>query len=89
MLFFLFEEDFLKNRKNTFERIYDFLEVERLNISVEKWENPSKDLRNQKIDGILDTPNPINQFAKAIIPNQNVRTRLKYFIKELNRKNRA
>ncbi|OQX76276.1 MAG: hypothetical protein B6D64_10165 [Bacteroidetes bacterium 4484_276] len=88
MLFLLFEEDFLKHRKKSFNRIYDFLGVERLNISVDKWENPSKDLRIKNIDGILDTPNPINQFAKAIIPNKNARVRLKYFIKELNRKKR-
>jgi hypothetical protein len=88
MLFLLFEEDFLKNRKKTFNSIYDFLGVERLNISVDKWENPSKDLRVKNIDGILDTPNPINQIAKALIPNKNARVRIKYFIKELNRKNR-
>lgn len=86
MFFILFENDFLNNRKHTFEKIYNFLGVEYEDISVNVKITPQTHYKNQNADKILNTTHPINQFAKKIIPSKKLRTNIKYFFTKLNQK---
>jgi hypothetical protein len=89
MLFILFEEDFLQNRNQTFEKIYNFLGVEHEDISVNVKITPQTKFKSNKADQILNTAHPINQFAKKLIPSKKLRTDIKYFFTKLNQKPNA
>lgn len=86
MLFLLFEEDTIKNREKSFEKIYEFIGVDKLNIPVNIKITPNVRHKSKKADKILNTAHPINQLAKKIISNKNLRTNIKYFFTKLNQK---
>ncbi|MCD4793931.1 MAG: sulfotransferase domain-containing protein [Bacteroidales bacterium] len=86
MLILLFEEDIIKNRKKTFEKIYDFLDVDILDLPVNVKITPNTKYKSKKFNKILNTSHPINQFAKKLIPSQKTRTNIKYLFTKLNQK---
>ena len=87
LFFILFEEDFLKNRKQTIKNLLKFLQVnENENIGVNVKSTPGGTSKYKKANKILNTAHPINQFAKKIIPSKKLRTNIKYFITKLNQK---
>ena len=86
LLFLLFEEDTINNRKKTFEKIYRFLEVENANISVDVKVTPDIAWKSNRIDKILNTAHPINQLIKNFIPSKNLRMKMKYWLMHFNRK---
>jgi len=86
MLFILFENDFLQNRQKTFEKIYNFLGIKDEKLSINIKNTPGGALKSKKTDKILNTSNPINKFAKKLIPNKKTRTNIKYFFTKLNQK---
>jgi hypothetical protein len=86
MMFVIFEDDFLNNRKHTFEKIYDFLGVEHEDISVNVKITPQTHFKSQNADKILNSAHPINQLAKNLIPSKKLRTDIKYFFTKLNQK---
>ena len=86
MFFILFEEDFLQNRQETFDKIYAFLGLKNENISLNVKNTPGIASKSTKADKILNTANPINQFAKKIIPSKKLRTNIKYFFTKINQK---
>ncbi|MCD4698250.1 MAG: sulfotransferase [Bacteroidales bacterium] len=89
MLFLLFEDDLVRDRKNTFKRIYDFLDVEWVNISLNVKNLAAGKSRSGVVDEVLNTSHSLNRFAKTIIPNKNLRTNIKYLLNQLNRKKQA
>jgi len=86
MLFLLFEEDLVDNRKETFFRIYDFLGVKRINISPNVKSLSSGETRSETMDGVLNSQHLLNRIAKAIIPSPNLRTNIKFYLNKLNKK---
>ncbi|MCD4793932.1 MAG: sulfotransferase domain-containing protein [Bacteroidales bacterium] len=87
MFFILFEEDFLSNRKKTIQNLLKFLQVnENEKIGIDIQSIPGGKSKSEKANKILNTPHPINQFAKKIIPSKKLRTNIKYFITKLNQK---
>ncbi len=86
MLFLLFEEVLIDKRKETFDRVYDFLGVDRINISPNVKSLSAAKTRSDTMDGLLNSKHPFNRMVKAIIPNQNLRTNIKYYLNNLNKK---
>ena len=86
MLFILFEKDFLQDRKQTIDKIYNFLNIKKENISVNIKLTPQTHHKSKKADKILNTSNPFNQFAKKLIPSKKLRTNIKYFFTKINQK---
>lgn len=87
ILILKFEQDFLKKRKETIETILKFINVnstEQLALNVKA--TPQVSWKSQKIFKLLNTKNKINQFAKKIINNKQLRIKLKYFFSSLNQK---
>ena len=83
MLFLLFKEDTLKNREESFKKIYEFIGVDTLDIPVNVKITPNVTFKSEKTDKILNTAHPINQFAKKLIK---LRTNIKYFFTKINQK---
>ncbi len=77
MLLLLFEEDTIKNRKQTFEKIYEFLGVENANISLDVKVTPDIGWKSDKVENVLNTAHPVNQTVKKLIPSRNLRMKIK------------
>ncbi len=87
MFFMLFEDDFLKNKENSIKDLLKFLQVddnEELALNIKN--TPGTASKSEKADKILNTANPINRFAKKIIPSKKARTNIKYFFTKINQK---
>ncbi len=87
ILILLFKKDFLDNKKETIKKILDFINVDSsvslpLNIKA----TPDVNWKSQFLNKILNTANPINQFAKKIIPSKKTRLKIKYFFSNFNQK---
>lgn len=81
---FLFEDDFLKDPESMIREIQDFLEVDFENLNTTISETVANRINNEKVDQLPDTPNPVNQFLKKIIPAQTIRTLMKHKMNALN-----
>lgn len=84
MLFFLFESDFIDNRRGMIEKICDFLDVDKLELDLDVKANASAVLRSEKADYLLNTANPVNQFAKSLLPSKGLRTKMKARLGAMN-----
>lgn len=87
MLFIHFEQDFLRNREKTIRKIFEFLELnpdEKIGVNIKS--TPGVKSKSERLDTILNTAHPINQFAKKIIPSKKLRTNIKYFFTKINQK---
>ncbi|MBN2664849.1 MAG: sulfotransferase domain-containing protein [Bacteroidales bacterium] len=87
ILILFFKKDFLDNKKETIKKILDFIEVDsNVNLPLNIKATPEVNWKNKKVDKLLNTANPINQFAKKIIPSKKTRIKIKYFFSNINQK---
>ncbi len=85
MFFMLFEDEFLNNREQTVKKLLYFLGVdysEEIAFNIKS--TPEGAHKSETADKLLNTSNPINKFAKIIIPSKKLRTDIKYFFTKLN-----
>ena len=82
--FFLFEDDFLKNRQQFFIDLADFLEV-RFNqeLNIDQKRNPTRRIRNKYIDAVLSKDNLARKMVRAVISEERA-TRWKARLYALN-----
>ena len=84
---YLFEEDFLDNRKEMIRDIQGFLEVDYEDLTTYVKSVPDAKVKSGYFDKVLNSPHPVNQFFKRVIPSEKTRARLKYRMNSLNAKN--
>lgn len=84
---YLFEEDFVDNRKEMIRDIQEFLEVEYEDLITHVKSVPNTKVKSGYFDKVLNSPHPVNQFFKRVIPSEKMRARLKYTMNNLNTKN--
>ena len=87
MLFIIFEEDFLKNRKKTIKSILSFIgvscEVE-LNLDIKS--NPASIYRLKILRDFIYKPNYIKKIGKILIPHKKLRQKIIRTLDKLNQK---
>lgn len=71
MLFILFEEEFLKNKQNTIENIYNFLNLAMpINLNTNLKSNQKSIYRFKFITDLIYKPNFLKKFARIFIPKK-------------------
>ncbi len=85
MLFLVFEDDFIKNRKETFDRIQDFLGVKRMALNLQIKSNEAAAPKNKAIHDLTRKKNPLRNLLAKIIPS-GARKQLQRFIAGKNAK---
>lgn len=68
MLFLVFEDDFIRNRKETFDRIQDFLGVKRMPLNLQIKSNEAAAPRNKALHDLTRKKNPVRNLLAKIIP---------------------
>ncbi len=82
-LFLVFEEDFLKNRSQTIERVQQFLEVPVTSLNVDIHSNEAGEAKNEALNELVRKPNFAKKLLKAILPSKAFRKNVrKFFIKQ-------
>ena len=80
MLFLIYETDINKNIEQTYYKIQKFLNVNPIKLDTNIRMMPGVKITNKNFDKLLNTANPINQFAKKIIPSRKARALIKQFL---------
>lgn len=83
MLFLVFEDDFIKNRKETFDRIQDFLGIERISLNLQIKSNEAAAPRNKALHDLTRKKNPVRRLLGKIVPAP-LRKQLQQFISSKN-----
>lgn len=83
MLFIVFEDDLIKNRKATFERIQDFLGVPPAALDLDIRSNEAATPKNKMVHELTRKKNPVRSLAGQLLPKK-VRRKIQQF---LGRKN--
>jgi hypothetical protein len=86
MMFILFEDDFIKNRKETFGRLLRFLEVDDVEINTNIQSYSAANWRSKKLNAVMNTANPVNRLARSLIPSRGLRMNVKYLLTKLNKR---
>lgn len=81
---FLFEDDFLNNISKMTGDIQEFLEVDFEDLNTLVRDIPAKKVKNEKVDQVLNTAHPLNQFLKKAIPSKKLRAFIKLKMNGLN-----
>lgn len=82
-LFLVFEEDFLKNRSQTIERVQQFLEVPVTSLNVDIHSNEAGEAKNEALNELVRKPNFAKKLLKAILPSKAFRKNVRrFFIKQ-------
>lgn len=69
MLCLIFEDDFVKNRKETFNRIQDFLGVSRADLNLQIKSNEAAAPRNKTVHELTRKKNPLRNVIGKILPS--------------------
>jgi hypothetical protein len=87
MFFIIFEQEFIKNRKQTIEYILKFLEVGNINLNLEVKSNPASVSKSKVLrDIIYKKPNVLRIISRFLIPNRNSRENILSYLDKKNRK---
>jgi hypothetical protein len=68
MLFLIFEDDFIKNRKETFNRIQAFLGVKRTELDLDIRSNEAAAPKSKTVHKLTRSKNPLRQAMGKILP---------------------
>jgi len=82
MLFLLFEEDFIKNRKETFNRIQDFLGVKRVEINLDIKSNEAVMVKSKALHQLTRKKNPIRNIIGPLLPSEWKRSMQRFISKK-------
>jgi hypothetical protein len=85
---FLFEDDFLNNTSKMISDIQEFLEVDVEELNTMVREIPARRVKNDRVDQMLNTAHPVNQFLKKVIPSKKLRAFVKLKMNGLNTENK-
>ncbi|MBK9731737.1 MAG: sulfotransferase domain-containing protein [Chitinophagaceae bacterium] len=69
MLFLVFEDDFIKNRNETFNRIQDFLGVKRAALNLQIKSNEAAVPRNKAVHELTRKKNPVRNVLGMLLPS--------------------
>ncbi len=86
MLFLIFEENIKANIGSTVETIFDFLDVNKLELDLCVDFNPSVRPRSEYLRDLIKKPNRIKAVAHSLVPFPGVRSKIRKFIERLNKK---
>jgi len=84
LFFVLFEEDFIKNRKQTIENILTFLGVSNENLILNIKSFQSKPIFSKRFYTLLNSSNILLNSTKVLIPSKKIRILLKAKLSSLN-----
>jgi hypothetical protein len=82
-LFLVFEDDFIKNRKATFDRIQDFLGVKKIDLNLDIRSNEAAATKSKLIHDLTRKKNPLKKIFGALVP-KGLRKSLQRFISSKN-----
>ncbi|MBA3646962.1 MAG: sulfotransferase domain-containing protein [Chitinophagales bacterium] len=82
-LFLIFEDDFIKNRKITFDRIQDFLEVKRVGLDLDIRSNKAAAPKNKTVHELMRKRNAVRNTLSKIMPGSLKKT-IQDFISKKN-----
>ena len=83
MLFLVFEDDFIKNRKATFDRIQDFLGIDHANLDLDIRSNSAAAPKSKAIHDLTRKRNPVRSIAGKVLP-KSVRRGVQKFLSSKN-----
>jgi hypothetical protein len=83
MLFLVFEDDFIKNRKETFNRIQDFLGVKHVPLDLDIRSNEAAAPKNKAVHDLTRKKNPVRKLVGSLLP-KSVRRSVQQFISKNN-----
>lgn len=83
MLFLVFEDDFIKNRSETFNRIQDFLGVKRAELNLQIKSNEAAAPKNKAVHELTRKKNPLRNFLGKLLPS-GAKKELQRFITQKN-----
>ncbi|MBA2406440.1 MAG: sulfotransferase domain-containing protein [Chitinophagales bacterium] len=83
MLFLLFEEDLIKNRKETFNRLQDFLSVKRAELNLDIRSNEAALPKIKAVHQLTRKKNPLRNIIGSLLPPEWKRSMQKF----ISRKN--
>jgi hypothetical protein len=82
-LFLVFEEDFLKNKQATIEKVQQFLGVTPQALNLDLHSNEAGEAKNEALNELVRKPNFVKRVLKAILPSKSFRKGVrKMFIKQ-------
>ncbi len=88
MFFIVFEDDFLKNKRKTLDKLFKFLNIpadKHLNINLKS--NFSAKPRSVFVRNLLYKEHILSKIAKSLIWNPHFRSRIKNILNTINQKN--
>jgi hypothetical protein len=68
MLFLVFEDDFIKNRKSTFDHIQEFLGVKKAALDLDIRSNEAVTPKSKALHDLTRKKNPIRQAIGKLLP---------------------
>ena len=83
MLFLVFEDDFIKNRKSTFDRIQEFLGVKRVELNLDIRSNEAAAPKSKTLHDLTRKKNPLRSVAGKLLP-KSVRRGIQKFLSGSN-----
>lgn len=83
MLFLVFEDDFIKNRKETFNRIQDFLGVKRAELNLDIRSNEAAAPKSKALHDLTRKKNPLRDTLGTLLP-KGMKKSLQRFISSKN-----
>ena len=83
MLFLVFEDDFINDRKKSFDRIQDFLGVRKVELDLEVHSNVAAAPKVKAIQDLTKKKNPVRKIVGALLPKE-AKKSLQQFIAQKN-----
>lgn len=86
MHFITFEEDFMDHKKETVDKLLDFLSIPPFNLQIEKHANATSMPKSKWLNELHYKQKGIRQLAKNLIPSYELRRKISRFIRRKNEK---
>ncbi|MES9830707.1 MAG: sulfotransferase domain-containing protein [Candidatus Thiodiazotropha sp. DIVDIV] len=82
ILFLLFEDDLVKDPKSTMERVFSFLDIDSLDITIESVKNKTRPFISKHIGHMVYRDSYAKELFKKILPSSKYREALKNIFRE-------
>jgi response regulator RpfG family c-di-GMP phosphodiesterase len=81
-LILVFEDDIVRNRRNTIEKIQEFLQVEKQELNFNIHSNEAGESKSEAITNLVRRPNFVKRIVKRLLPFKEIRKQTRqYFIR--------
>ena len=84
--FFIFEEEFMNDRQKMLNEIYDFLNIEPIDVDIDIKSNAAADARFPKIKSFLNEKSRFKSYSKSLIKSKKVRSKIINYLQKLSNK---